>query len=599
MQGTGRYFVSGSSYRNIIKLFTHSRRPYIVALCIIIYCADVYSANRSVPSETSIDYTMHRLATEYNDPSAQYLVGRNYLRGKSVEKNIKEAIKWFEMAAKQNHIRAQYQLGQLYLYGKEIKTNLNYAFYYLSKAAEKNHLDSQYELANYYLKGNANNRQYAKAAEWFRKAAKRGHVRSQFELGKLLYEGHGVQKNRTEAIKFITESAESGLLEATTFLNSLDGKSPVKSTLALREDNNIESDLNFTLDSSSDETLDHYQLGIAYLTGDGKEKNVFEAAKQFDIAANAGHGKAQYQLAKLYEQGIGVKQSDKLFVQWLEKAASAGVISASRDLKSLRLKEKIDVGTPDSNDPQLQYDLGMKHLTGEAASKDPVKASKLFFKAADQNHPKAQFQLGLMYEKGIGFDQDYEKARQWYLKAAESGLSEARVAILDLPDDKKETHSDAVKNFKKSTDPLGSKLIEPKSAPINTFLQNAKNGDRVAQYEVGINFLSGEKGFERDVKKAIDWLQTAANNHYTKAKTALGMLYYEGTQVDRDYNTAAMWLEKSANDGDPDAQFTLGTIYQRGLGVHKNNTTAIMWYRKAANQGHRDARKQLGGCRIC
>ncbi len=124
-----------------------------------VYCGFTYicispvaKAASSVQSfDTSIDYTMHRLATEYNDPSAQYLVGRNYLKGKSVEKNVQEAIKWFEMAAKQNHIRAQYQLGKIYLYGEGVKANLNYAHYFLNKAAEKNHLDSQYELGNYYL----------------------------------------------------------------------------------------------------------------------------------------------------------------------------------------------------------------------------------------------------------------------------------------------------------------------------------------------------------------------------------------------------------------------------------------------------------------
>jgi len=593
--------VSGSLYLNIFLEF------FKLQLCIFLAVASIFSPTNALssnaPSDTSIDYTMHRLATEYNDPSAQYLVGRNYLKGKSVEKNIKEAIKWFELAAKQNHVRAQYQLGILYLYGKDIKENLNYAYYFLSKAAEKNHLDSQYELGNYYSKGNANKRQYAKAAEWYRKASQRGHVRAQYELGKLLYEGQGVEKDQIKAIKLLTEASESGLLEATKYLNKLDPESTKTMTAAkLAVDNitpEVESDLNFTLGAHSDESLDHYQLGIAYLTGDGKEKNVYEASQQFEIAAKAGHGKAQYQLAKLYEQGIGVKQSDKLHLKWLEKAAKAGVISAERDLKTFRMRENLEIGTPVSTDPTAQYNLGMKYLSGEKGEKDPIKASKLFFKAAEQNHPKAQYQLGIMYEKGISFDRDLKKARQWYQKAANAGLSEAKVAILDLPQEKLRSQAPSVKPGKKSDDPLESQLIAKNASPINTFLQNAKNGDRIAQYEVGMYFLSGENGFERDVKKAIDWLQTAANNSYTKARTALGMLYYEGTQVDRDYNKAAMWLEKSANDGDPEAQFTLGTIYQRGLGVDKNNTTAIMWYRKAANQGHRDARKQLGGCRIC
>ena len=333
--------MSGSSYLNNRLALSRIQLCCLLAVLNMVFPAD--SLPSSIPSETSIDYTMHRLATEYNDPSAQYLVGRNYLKGKSVEKNIKEAIKWFELAAKQNHVRAQYQLGILYLYGKEIKTNLNYAYYFLSKAAEKNHLDSQYELGNYYLKGNANKRQFEKAAEWYRKAADRGHVRAQYELGKLLYEGQGVKQDHVEAIRLLSEASESGLLEAGNYLSKLDPDSPSNTPTANLSVNGnspeVESDLNFTLGTNSDDSLDHYQLGIAYLTGDGKAKNVHEASQHFQIAAKAGHGKAQYQLAKLYEQGVGVKQSDKLYLQWHELHDEGAGVSGWRARSARRLRK--------------------------------------------------------------------------------------------------------------------------------------------------------------------------------------------------------------------------------------------------------------------
>lgn len=581
-------------------------------VCLTLSFSTADASNRGLTSETSIDYTMHRLATEYNDPSAQYLVGRNYLKGKSVEKNVKEAIKWFEMAAKQNHIRAQYQLGKLYLYGKEIKTNLNFAFYFLSKAAEKNHLESQYELANFYLKGNANKRQYAKASDWYRRAAKRGHVRSMFELGKLLNEGLGVKQNRSEARRWISDAAESGLLEATNYLNKMEdvvepapdhNNNKQFATVVDDEIGDPTSPDDFALirGSPEKESIDHYLLGIAYLTGDGKKKNVFEAAQHFKMAANQGHGKAQYQLAKLYEQGIGVEQNSKLYQKWLNKAASAGVISAQRDLdlKSTDSKPSQPSKTSSDRDAEAQFRLGIKHLTGDNATKDPGKASILFIKAAKQNHARAQYQLGLMYEKAIGFDRNIKKAREWYQKAADAGLPEAQDALLAFTDKKNQERVVSIKARKKTTDPLDAQLIDKKSSPINTFVMKAKKGDRAAQFEVGIGFLSGENGFEKNIKKGIDWLKTAATNHHVKAGTTLGLLYYEGREVERDYPTAAKWLEKSAMDGDADAQYTLGNIYRQGLGVAKNNTTAIKWYRKAANQGHKAARKQLGGCRIC
>ena len=586
----------------------------ITPACLAFISTHTYSANLSSSPEASIDYTMYRLATEYNDPSAQYLVGRNYLKGKSVEKNIKEAIKWFEMAAKQNHLRAQYQLGRLYLHGKEIKTNLNFAFYYLSKAAEKNHLESQFELANFYMKGNANSRQYAKAAEWYRKAASRGHVRSMFELGKLLHQGLGVEQDITQARRFVTEAADSGLLEATTYLAQLNDTDVPQiltervSTTTLTDDEEIgdtttQKEFSLVRAEPTEENIDHYKLGIAYLTGDGKEKNVYEAAQHFKIAANDGHGKAQYQLAKLYEQGIGVKQDIKLSRHWLEKASTAGVISAKRDLqKTSELKEnKTEKKTKkeQNSDAETQFQLGIQHLTGNEKVMDTSKASKLLLNAAQQDHARAQYQLGIMYEKAIGFERDLKKAREWYQKAANAGLPEAQDALSGLSISENEQRIVLIKTPEKDDDPLDSQLIDKKSDPINFFISKAKNGDRAAQYEVGIGFLNGENGFTKDIQKGIDWLKTAANNHYTKAGTRLGLLYYQGTEVKRDYATAMKWLEKSAEDGDAEAQFTMGKIYQRGLGVEKNNTTAMMWYRKAANQGHRGARKKLGGCRIC
>lgn len=567
----------------------------------------VNAANRSTSTETSIDFTMHRLATEYNDPSAQYLVGRNYLKGKSVEKNIKEAIKWFEMAAKQNHIRAQFQLGSIYLYGKGIKENLNLAFYYLSKAAERNHLESQYELANYYLKGTANKRQYQKAGEWYKRAARRGHVRSQFELGKLLFEGKGLKQNTDEAIAYLNEAAESGLLEATSYINNIDFSTVPKTHVAqetdateLKIDNTDLPVPDIPKENNRKKSIDNYKLGIAYLTGDGKEKNIYEAAAQFKIASNSGHGKAQYQLAKLYKQGIGVKQDEKLHLHWLEKAAQAGVNSAARDLASIRGNNK-NTNLKESlrDNPEDNYKRAMSVLSRSSNNKETKTAIALLLEAANKNHGLAQYQLGRMNEKGIDVPRNIEKARSWFKKSASNNVSKAQAALVKLGKSDESLTTIVVKDDKTFDDPLKSQLIEKNSSTINSFLTNAKNGDQDAQYQVAINYLEGKQGFDQDVKKAIDWLQTAANNNYSKASTTLGLLYYEGKKVDRDYRSAATWLEKSANNGDPLAQYTLGTIYQNGLGVNKNNTTAIKWYRKAANQGHRGARKRLGGCRIC
>lgn len=588
------------------SLYVRLNSQLVLALCIFMVSA--IASGQSF--ETSIDYTMHRLATEYNDPSAQYLVGRNYLKGKSVEKDIKEAIKWFEMAAKQDHVRAQYQLGKIYLYGEGIKANLKQAFYYLSKAAEKNHADSQYELGKYYLLGNPNERQYANAVKWFRRAASQDHVRSLYMLGKLLYEGKGVDPDPDEAKQLLRQASESGLLEASNYLAQLQSNAPptLEGDIA-----KIQREID-GLSKTQHSPDDYYRHGMAFLTGNfgnNKEQALRKAARYFQKAAEGNHGKAQYQLAKLYQKGIGVEQSDQLHRHWLRKAADAGVQGAIHDLEAEQRKtvlvhrrtESDSEHDPD-NDPDHQYILAMKYYQGDGLPIDRGKAADWFSKAAKQDHANAQYQLGLMYRDGTGVKKNLQKARHWLEKAADNNVVAATLALKSISStDDAATLSGAGANPDHNgalaADNIDSQLIAKNSSPIYSFLKHARDGDHAAQYQVAIKLLKGEDGVKRDVNQAIKWLKTAAQEDYTQATIKLGMLYYQGIDVERDYRSAATWMEKAAHTGDAQAQFMLGNLYRDGLGVEKNNATAIMWYRKAANQGHREARKRLGGCRIC
>ena len=74
-------------------------------------------------------------AAEQANPFAAYLAGKIMLNEDSV-KNIKEAVRCFEIAAEQGNSYAEYQLGKIYLYGKDIPRDTDKAMYYLHLAAE-------------------------------------------------------------------------------------------------------------------------------------------------------------------------------------------------------------------------------------------------------------------------------------------------------------------------------------------------------------------------------------------------------------------------------------------------------------------------------
>lgn len=75
------------------------------------------------------------IAAESGNQFAMYQAGRILLREETL-KNVAKAIWYFETAANQGNNAAEYQLGKLYLYGKEVRRDEAKAMDYLTAASE-------------------------------------------------------------------------------------------------------------------------------------------------------------------------------------------------------------------------------------------------------------------------------------------------------------------------------------------------------------------------------------------------------------------------------------------------------------------------------
>lgn len=71
---------------------------------------------------------------------------------------------------------------------------------------------------------------------------------------------------------------------------------------------------------------------------------------------------------------------------------------------------------------EAQSNLGCLYFV----TKDYVKATESFEKAAANGSVEAKFFLGAMYDEDLGMEQDYEKARKWYEKAVAQGNATAQ-----------------------------------------------------------------------------------------------------------------------------------------------------------------------------
>lgn len=117
----------------------------------------------------------------------------------------------------------------------------------------------------------------------------------------------------------------------------------------------------------------NFQAGIkAY-----QANNLPLAYKEFLTAAKDGHADSQFNVALMYEQGIGVSKDEKEAVVWYGKSAAHGNAAA-------------------------QFNLGVLYENGRGTKIDYVKANELYRKASAQGDPLAIGNLGMLYVRGQG-----------------------------------------------------------------------------------------------------------------------------------------------------------------------------------------------------
>ncbi len=80
------------------------------------------------------------------------------------------------------------------------------------------------------------------------------------------------------------------------------------------------------------------------------------------------------------------------------------------------------------------------------------------------------------------------------------------------------------------------------------------SNDAGMQYNLGVMYYKGYKGFPVDIKKSIYWLEKSAKNGKSRAQFDLGTLYYDGLVMPIDMKKAMFWIKKSAEQGEERAK---------------------------------------------
>lgn len=167
-------------------------------------------------------------------------LGYAYEFGIGTSLSIKEAMKYYEMAAKQNNALGMTNLADLYIQEDKLKKakpllvkaaekeygyaqyllamnffdlyseNNKEALFWLEKAANNDEPEALFQLGVYYSEGN----DLAKSIKYYQRAAELNHADAALELSYIYDEGAIVEQDDDKALFFLKKSAELGNQEA-------------------------------------------------------------------------------------------------------------------------------------------------------------------------------------------------------------------------------------------------------------------------------------------------------------------------------------------------------------------------------------------------
>jgi len=395
-------------------------------------------------------------------------------------------------------------------------------------------------------------------------------------------------------------------------------------------------------DASAGHLPSQYEVGMAYLKGNGVEADTKLAAKWLRRAAMNDHAEAQYQLSQLYRDGVGMEQNRKRALEWLKIAASAGVQNAQKELHSMHLSnspeeafedfivkatEDIlpvqpieDVVMTGSDDTDSETTDSEKTKPGIAINNTPEPDSNLspeypmddlYSLDLQPTDAQQQYQLANRYMSGEDLYQDGGRAAYWYEQAAKKNHPEAQYQLGEMyKHGTGVTASVAKAKFwlskaaKAGVNKAEISLKDLSDIQISNSTNVIKTSFPVTKVDTAAppanaDSFKDTKEQENQPNKSslVERPRTTpphSNESNVQATAGMISVLGEGDPASDGLDKEIRSLIDSANDNEPGAQVRLAEMYRKGRGVEMDLSIAAQWYQKAATEGDAEAQFELG-----
>jgi TPR repeat protein len=177
------------------------------------------------------------------------------------ERDLNEALGWYNQAAEMGYSEAQYNVCRLTAQGLASPADYKRSIQWCSTLAESGDAWGEYGLARVYEQGVGMPPDLKKAAAWYKKSANQGNPAAQLSLAAMYFEGKGVQQDFVEAYKWAALAGAQKHPEGRNFLESLTARM-TKTQISASQSLAREWIQQHPLDPESSQTLDHVVYDI-------------------------------------------------------------------------------------------------------------------------------------------------------------------------------------------------------------------------------------------------------------------------------------------------------------------------------------------------
>lgn len=422
--------------------------------------------------------SQYHLAAYFGSVEAQRTLGQMYEKGQSVERDVAEAVQWYEKAAKRGDLYSQLSLGHLYKNGIDIAQDYDKTLNWFSEAAKQGSAVAQYNMGYFYYSGIGTIQDKRESLKWYEMAAEQNYENASYLVGQIYYEGDGIKKDYKQALAWFQKASAAGDSDALMV------------------------------------------IGYLYERGYGVEQNDKMAFQWYMKAAQKGNPKAQYNIANSYEYGRGTDINLMDAMLWYKKVTEQNkfitsgevtrVVNKINQQKHVQESKKLLVKSKKTPTKSFTVSYSKEYKTAYQyeKQKDHKNALKYYLLAAEQGEHKAQYKVGWLYQWGEKMKRDSIKAMYWYKKAAAQENIHAYYQISKL---------------------YGGNQKGNRDIPYDPHLafqwckKAATNGLGIAQKILGYFYEFG-KGTKVDYHKALYWYEQGASQGYKMDERSLAIL---------------------------------------------------------------------------